>query len=244
MRKLGWVLVAALLASVLSPVGAHAARRVVFKGGGWGHGMGMSQYGAYGRALNGAGAHRILRHYYTGVTIDRRRMPRVRVGLLQGQRVVEAGSIGGDVVFRVAGAKRRIARGGPNARFRLEPSPTGGVRIYRNGRRIERNRRSVFGGPDRPVVAMYERLGSRVHVHDKGTAYAYGRLEFGTARGCSGYCLRLVLRIRMQKYLYGLGEVPSSWPQGALRAQAIAGRTYAYRKARESGRHRIECDCT
>jgi SpoIID/LytB domain protein len=33
----------------------------------------------------------------------------------------------------------------------------------------------------------------------------------------------------MQRYLYGLGEVPSSWPQQTLRAQSIAGRTYALR---------------
>jgi SpoIID/LytB domain protein len=47
----------------------------------------------------------------------------------------------------------------------------------------------------------------------------------------------------MRNYLYGLGEMPSSWPPAALRAQAIAGRTYAYRKVLISGEHRDPCDC-
>ena len=47
----------------------------------------------------------------------------------------------------------------------------------------------------------------------------------------------------MQKYLYGLGEVPSSWPAAALKAQAIAGRTYALSKVERSGQHRYPCDC-
>ena len=34
----------------------------------------------------------------------------------------------------------------------------------------------------------------------------------------------------MDKYLYGLAEVPPSWPTAALESQAIAGRTYAYKR--------------
>lgn len=40
-------------------------------GRGWGHGVGMSQWGAHGLAARGAGYAGILGHYYTGVTIDR-----------------------------------------------------------------------------------------------------------------------------------------------------------------------------
>jgi peptidoglycan hydrolase-like amidase/uncharacterized protein YoxC len=32
-----------------------------------------------------------------------------------------------------------------------------------------------------------------------------------------------------QKYLYGLAEMPADWPMDALKAQAVAARTYAYR---------------
>ena len=40
-------------------------------GRGWGHGVGMSQWGAHGLAARGANYADILGHYYTGVTIDR-----------------------------------------------------------------------------------------------------------------------------------------------------------------------------
>ena len=40
-----------------------------FKGSGWGHGIGMSQYGARGMASGGATHTQILQHYYTGVTV-------------------------------------------------------------------------------------------------------------------------------------------------------------------------------
>ena len=40
-----------------------------FVGGGWGHGVGMSQYGAYGMARSGKTCEEILKHYYLGVDI-------------------------------------------------------------------------------------------------------------------------------------------------------------------------------
>jgi SpoIID/LytB domain protein len=54
--------------------------------------------------------------------------------------------------------------------------------------------------------------------------------------------MRLVLSISPEEYLYGLGEVPSSWPMAAMQAQAIAARTYAFTKASAS-QHRAVCDC-
>jgi SpoIID/LytB domain protein len=120
------------------------------------------------------------------------------------------------------------------------------MRLYRNGNRVRRDGRSVFGGPSTPLVAVYERFGSKLHISEKGNSYAYGRMLFGTystPRCGRDFCLRLVLQLPMQKYLYGLGEVPSSWPQATLRAQAIAGRTYAFEKIRRSGQHRYPCNC-
>jgi SpoIID/LytB domain protein len=46
-------------------------RSVIFRGGGRGHGVGMCQQGARGMALQGKGYVDILRHYFTGVTIER-----------------------------------------------------------------------------------------------------------------------------------------------------------------------------
>ncbi|MEM6792552.1 MAG: SpoIID/LytB domain-containing protein [Acidobacteriota bacterium] len=42
-----------------------------FRGRGWGHGVGMSQAGAYGMAVRGSSYREILEHYYTGVRLGR-----------------------------------------------------------------------------------------------------------------------------------------------------------------------------
>lgn len=45
--------------------------KIRFDGGGWGHLAGMSQYGAYGMALQGKTYREILAHYYTGTKVER-----------------------------------------------------------------------------------------------------------------------------------------------------------------------------
>ena len=54
-----------------------AADDLVIDGRGWGHGVGLSQYGAYGYALREGRDHRfILAHYYTGSELRHARRPR------------------------------------------------------------------------------------------------------------------------------------------------------------------------
>ena len=43
----------------------------VFNGHGWGHGLGMSQYGARELAEEGKTYDEILRYYYTGVEVEK-----------------------------------------------------------------------------------------------------------------------------------------------------------------------------
>lgn len=209
----------------------------------------MSQYGAYGRALKGHSARRILEHYYTGANVRRARQPdHMRVGLAQGRTAIAVdplrGSFGvGRVIFKVARAHTRLAQGLPADSFRVEPARSGGIRLYKNDKLIKRDGRRAWGSPSRPLVARYARFGSLVRIPSKGLSYAYGQMRFGTHSGCGSYCLRTVLAIPMDKYLYGLGEVPASWPHAVLKAQAIAARTYALEKVRRSGQHREGCDC-
>ena len=68
-RLLATLLAALLAAAVAAP--AQGASRLVVRGAGFGHGVGMSQYGAYGFALKGSDHKAILRHYYTGTQIGR-----------------------------------------------------------------------------------------------------------------------------------------------------------------------------
>ncbi len=229
---------------------ASAGKKVEVSGGGWGHGIGMSQYGAYGRAQNGASAESILTTYYSGTSVSQEKMPRrIRVGLLQYQNYVGVGSSaltenGGRLSWHTATGK--VAAGGPGVTWKVEASPTGGVRLYRNGEQVKNNGVGVFGGPGDPLFAHYVKHGSLIRISEKGRNYAYGQMEFdpySSSRCGAGFCLRLVVSLGMQQYLYGLGEVPSSWPQAVLQAQAIAGRTYAFEKVNRSGQNREPCGC-
>ncbi|HEX2050201.1 MAG TPA: SpoIID/LytB domain-containing protein [Actinomycetota bacterium] len=237
-----------LAALLLMQAPALATTRVRITGGGFGHGIGMSQYGAYGRALKGRSATEILEHYYTGARVTAREMPdEVRVGLLQGRSSVTATSParrpgGGRVAFRVTGADEPLAAAS-GATWRVEPAPDGRMRLYKDGVRVTKDGRSTFGSPSAPLQATYRSFGSMLRIAEKGRSYAYGRMVFDTYAGCAAYCVRVVAAMPMQKYLYGLGEVPSSWPRAALETQAIAGRTYAYEKVVRLGQHRSPCDC-
>ena len=249
------LLAAAISLAVLWPTAALAERTVTITGGGWGHGIGMSQYGAYGRALNGKSAPQILEHYYSGARVSAISLPgKVRVGLLPaygsstGQ--ISFGSApgrgDGSLIVKIAGAKRKIAQGVSGDSWRVEASQTGGFRIYKNGDQIRKNGRSVFGSATEPLELKFAPLGSLLEVGGKSSKYAYGKAEISSysSDSCSsGYCARLVLSLSMQKYLYGLGEVPSSWPGAVLRSQAIAGRTYAYEKITRLGQNRYPCGC-
>ena len=45
--------------------------RLVIRGGGWGHGVGLCQMGARGMAIEGKSGEEILHHYYPGATLAR-----------------------------------------------------------------------------------------------------------------------------------------------------------------------------
>src|SRR5256714_1024314 len=82
MRRIA--LLTALFACLAAPAAAGAATIYVDKGAGFGHGIGMSQYGAQGFAQHGWGYKRILTHYYSHTKIGRASTRNVRVLLRSG----------------------------------------------------------------------------------------------------------------------------------------------------------------
>src|SRR5690606_31581126 len=72
-------LLAAAVGGLLVLGAGQADAAWVAKGRGFGHGVGMSQYGAYGMAKNGRSHGQILRHYYKGVKIRNAKARNVRV---------------------------------------------------------------------------------------------------------------------------------------------------------------------
>jgi SpoIID/LytB domain protein len=253
-RRAGAALAAlALGVTLLVPAAARAERTVTIRGGGFGHGIGMSQYGAYGRALKGRTSTEILEHYYSGARSTKKEMPNAfRVGLLPGYGASMTsatftskglGDSDGTVALAVAGDDTRVARGDESTTFRIETAATGGVKIYKNGTPFKKDGRTVFGDASHPLIVKFAKFNSLLHLTQKNIDYKYGVMEFGAFPCGNGRCLRVVLSVPMEKYIYGLGEVPASWPAAALEAQAIAGRTYAYSKFLRTGQHREPCDC-
>ena len=97
------LLIAATLL-LLAPAAAAAADLVV-DGRGWGHGVGLSQYGAYGFALREGRDHRsILAHYYTGSDYGSAPATRMRVRLKRAR----APRISGATRARAGGRRIRL----------------------------------------------------------------------------------------------------------------------------------------
>src|SRR3954470_12813670 len=74
-----------LCALLCVPASASAGTRFSIKGAGFGHGVGMSQYGAQGMARVGRNYQQILAHYYRGTIVSLSRTRSIRVLLQQGQ---------------------------------------------------------------------------------------------------------------------------------------------------------------
>ena len=88
------------------PAGARAASTFTIRGGGDGHGIGMSQYGAYGYALHGATYQFILEHYYQGTSLGTTNPNRtVRVLLATG-----SASVSGATAATAPGSGRTALR--------------------------------------------------------------------------------------------------------------------------------------
>lgn len=219
---------------------AAAAREFTFFGSGFGHGLGMSQWGAYGLARAGWNAVRIVEHFYSGTNVSQADGPKkLRIGLAQltqNGADVRLEAIAGVVKLRLNGPSGEVVASIPGGEtWRVRAADTRYRIVDANGDTVDR-----VGGPNTPIFATYG--GARVRVPEAGHTYNRGAIEFGLY-GCGGSCsMRLILVIDPEQYLYGLGEVPSSWPVEAMKAQAIAARTYAFTKAR-AGQHRSGCDC-
>jgi stage II sporulation protein D len=190
-------------AHALPRAAAPATGQVTFvvSGRGWGHGVGMSQWGAYGFATRGWTYDRILAHYYRGTTLGAAPVSRVRVLLGEGRASVKISS---PVPFTV-----RPAGGTP---IQLEPKTYG----FGPGLRVRAGQPPLTG----PLLFA---PGSEPLLLD-GRPYR-GQLEVAVVAGK----LRIVNVVGLEAYLAGVvpDEVPSTWPPEALKAQAVVARSYA-----------------
>lgn len=223
----------------LVPGGAVAPASFTVVGAGYGHGVGMSQYGAYGMALDGAGPTTILQHYYTGATLARTATKQlVRVQVRTGTSATTITSASGKARIRVNGTVvTEVAAGTPvtiapvSGKLRV----TVGARTWTTSSTTSRvhvewqNTRYWTGSTSADVTV-------KVSGAD-ADAYRWGRLEVSNLSGS----VNVVDVVQLgDEYLYGLAEVPSSWPANALRAQVVAARSYAWA---DLGSVSSGCDC-
>jgi stage II sporulation protein D len=210
--------VLALILCAAMPSTAGAAVRHVFRGAGFGHGIGMSQYGAYGYALQGSKYDGILAHYYKGTKLSTLSPGAVRV-LLQPVdpyiRVRGATSVGG----------RRVD---PSSMYIAKRGGAGIVVTNARGKRVFNFAASSvkFRGSD-PMRLMGPALNGVTSGLYRGSIEV--RLDGGGVTSIN--------ELDMDSYIRGVvaGEMPSSWPLEALKVQAVAARTYAVSTAKSSG---------
>lgn len=200
------VALATSVATLALAPAANASVSWVVKGRGFGHGVGMSMYGAYGYAVHGQDYRFILGHYYSGTTIGQLTgAPIVRV-LLDISR--------DDVGFSGAGSACGEA---------LDPGRS--YEAHRAGSSVR-----LRSSDGRPLAACGSRLRAagdgRVTIGGGGTFR--GALEVVPTASDAG-SLNVVNALPVEQYVKGViaNESPPSWPQAALRAQAVAARSFA-----------------
>jgi SpoIID/LytB domain protein len=192
----------------------------------------MSQFGAKGLADQGWPASSILKHFYQGTELQRVGDPaEVRIGLLQGQSDI---AITSDGPFDLSGSGGS-AQAQAGQTWHVSPDPVGNL-VVRNEQGLE-----TFTSPP-PVTLSYEPHNVAVRLPQTGYRYKRGRIDIDAYPTDQGSRARAILLVGVEKYLYGLGEVPSSWPAETLKAQAVAARTYALEKARRN-QNRPGCNC-
>src|SRR5919109_3161240 len=231
-KRIASVLTLAAAVAILATASAQAATRTFnFFGSGFGHGVGMSQWGAYGLALDGWSHKQILRHYYSGTTVaaNPSAPSTIRVGLVDGVQAVHLTAVNGPVPLTTGSPA-------PGGKF-VAAIPSGATFLVKggSGNFVIRDGSGAKVAPSvdgsKKLYVGYRASGAMARSAEAGHTYNRGVVQLENYRPCTtcGHAERMIAVVTPQEYLYGLGEVPSSWPMQALEAQADAARTYAER---------------
>ena len=220
------VLIAALISSATPAQAIDIPPTFNFTGNGYGHGVGMSQIGAKARAVSGESATAILNYYYKDVQV----VPYVDTHTIR----VNIAHLVKSIAFttHTPGARIDVFEGDignatestPVTSFATKKRATFTIASMPKQKAL-----TVRWIGENPIITMTQ--GSAA------TKYKYGYITIKVLKGALVVTNTLSLR---DEYLWGISEVPSSWPAAALEAQAIASRSYALSKL---GLIRPSCDC-
>ncbi|HET6627185.1 MAG TPA: SpoIID/LytB domain-containing protein [Nocardioidaceae bacterium] len=233
-----------------APLARPPAKSFTFRGSGWGHGVGLSQYGAKAMADAGKSMSQILQHYYRGTSLDRASDRLLNVNVRY-----HASSVNASLRALSPGAEAEVCamrsgRCADRVTFRDRRAGSGTAGAIR----VTRSSGDVLARVTRPNGDVTSLRGSQVRIRWTGTRYLAGDasvLRLGTGREYrhgklfidkhGSTQLNASIRMKLQsEYLRGVAEMPSSWNLDALRAQAVIARTYALKTG--AGR-KSDCDC-
>lgn len=266
----GWVADKYLTATdPTAPTDGKSNKSFTITGSGYGHGIGMSQYGDYQMARQGNNATKILQYYYTGTTVSNQTIPAklrdIKIQVLGPETFGFNASYGDRFTTRTL--TFADTNGGSNATWRLRGPddsfvsangtthlPTSyKLRVTVSGSNVKSE---VLGTNNKPIsgatvtgslIRVYPSTGAKkavVTVPGANGTYNNGSLEISVINKVLNVSNKLKLNT---EYLYGIAEMPSSWGNNgggaALEAQAIAARTYALRTARTNAADIAKCNC-
>ncbi len=239
-----------------------APANFAFSGSGWGHGIGMSQWGAYAMANEGKTAAEILTYYFSGTNIG----PAVDDADLwvSLQNRIRSLTLRLREVNGAVGKWRLTADDGTE--IDLVASESASFSFDANAVLVSvSTSKGQTLGPTAKVVATWsgtrfdKDLGdtpSAIQVigpnetNANGRLYRYGNLRIKAAAATDTYVsgMQVTNRVSLHdEYIYGIGEVSNSWPTESLIAQAIAARSFAYNRVYNSDgslNNRMgACDC-
>jgi peptidoglycan hydrolase-like amidase len=218
----------ALVVIVLPPTTAQAAvGDVTFVGHGWGHGRGMGQYGALGYAVNhGWSSAQILNHFYGGTVAGNVGNPEMTVELtrLTGRDTIVTGN--GLVINSVAAGAAAVL---------IRRTATGSFQVFKSsGCGGPWSLAGTLGSGLRVATSSDQRvLANLPRVCEAAGQHAY---RGSLAVVSNGGTQRTINHVLTESYLRGVvpRESPASWASlgggrgaQALRAQAVAARSYA-----------------
>src|SRR5712691_4152309 len=220
-RPLALVLAVLVLATTSAAATARVERRLappapnatfVVTGHGWGHGVGMSQYGAYGYAQHGFTYAKIVAHYFPGTTLGPAPASKVRVLLTGSAPTLKVGSTADFTVQDANGDSHDVAAGTYTLTQKLK------LKVDNDATAKPLTGPLVFEPGTSPLT-----LSSR---HYRGAI----QIDVVDAK------LRAINLVGLEQYLYGVvpSEMPYTWAPEALKAQAVVARSYAL-ASRRSG---------
>jgi len=199
----------------------------------------MSQYGARGRALAGEDAPTILAHYYEGTTMGSvATTTPIRVLVLSHWGATPTAPLrlyGRTTAWSIDG----VATVFPvDSMLRVVPTTTTTSAGTHTTWRIRVNAPSgtvLYDAPKPASLVVRGATGSsQLQVYSKPTTYDRYRGVLRIITSTVAPTVTVVNEVRLELYLAGVvpAEMPSTWPAEALKAQAIAARSYAARRLR------------